>query len=149
MNCLKQWLGKGADEKVGRRLAQYQRRERIILWTGAGLAAIVALFTAIEFTRESDLPVEILPVVPVAVVFGGGCFALSRVQFEWAAEVLKRGVEDQRFGLGDNLPDDCKEWPVMAELWYRLQLLVTVFAGIWIAVMAIWSAVLGPAATTT
>ena len=161
MKWLKEWLSAGASPNVGRRLEQYQRREMIILWAGGGLAAIVALFTAIEFTRESDLPVEVLPVVPVSVVFGGFCLAISRIQFEWQAVVLRRGIQDGHFSRDDDLqestsrssnvsstfydlPRDYTQWPVGAELFYRLLLLVTAFGGVWIVVIAIWSAVIGP-----
>lgn len=147
MNWISEKLSKGADRTVGRRLIQYERRERIILWLGGGLAAIVALFTAIEFTRESELPVEILPVVPVAVVFGGACLGKSRIDFEWAAETLRREIEDGTLKKGDDLAGDALKWPVVGELFYLLELYVTVGAGGWIVVMAIWSAILGPAPT--
>ena len=136
--------GETASQQVGRRIRQYELRARVILWTGAGLASVVGLFAAMEFSRDSDLPRGVVAVIPILVVLGGACFAVARIQFEWASEVLKREIED---GLQPSatLPEEYRDWPSAGEAAYKLQLLLTGVAGSWIIVMAIWSAVAGEA----
>lgn len=138
MSCL---TPPGASNKVRGRLRQYRRREQIVLWIGAALAGIIATYAAIEFTRESKVPVELLPVTPVSVVAGGFFLALARIQFEWKAELLDRGIEDGQFNPDDPLPKEYIPYPECGELMYYLEMLATAAAGIAVAILAIWASI--------
>lgn len=147
MRWLQERLSAGAEPNVRQRLRQYERRERIILWTGAGLGGLIALFAAIEFSRESDLPAWLLPIVPLLIIVSGGFAAAARIRFESAAELLTRGIADQTFAEDDYLPDDLLGWPIFAEFTYVWHVRLAGLAGLALAGMVVWSAVIGPEPT--
>lgn len=147
MRWLQEGLSAGAEPNVTQRLRQYERRERIILWTGASLGGLIALFAAIEFSRESDLPAWLLPVVPLLIIVSGGFAAAARIRFEAAAELLTRGIGDQTFAEDDYLPDDLLGWPILAEFTYVWHVRLAGLAGLALVTIVIWSAVIGPERT--
>lgn len=127
-------------QAFGSRLRQYKRRERMIVWVGAGLVALITTFAAVEFTREAGVPAIIPAIVPTLVVFGGGFLALARVQFEWAATQLERKIQDKTFQDEDALPDKLRGWPRFAEFCWLMELYLTIAGGIALLVLIWWAA---------
>jgi len=113
----------------------------MIKWVGAGLVAVVTVFAAVEFTRESGVPWYLPAIVPTLVVLGGGFLALARVQFEWAATQLRRKIEDGTSNRDDSLPGELQSWPRFAEFCWRMELYLTLASGVALLVLVWWSAV--------
>src|SRR5829696_5371535 len=95
--------GQDDAETVRSRLRQYERRERMILWVGAGLVGLIAL-VADGVCDPSDIATDFLRAVAVtAIVVAGGSLAYARLNFEWQATLLKRKIEDREVEGSDEL----------------------------------------------
>ena len=115
-------------DTFGGRLRQYKRREHMIVWVGAGLVALITVFASVEFTRGSSAPALVARLVPTLVLVGGASLALARVRFEWAATQLKRLIEDGKYRLEDQLPEEHRSWPCCAEFCWLIELYATMAA---------------------
>jgi len=133
----------GAGKTFGSRLRQYKRRERMIVWVGAGLVVLITIYAAVEFTREAGIPAIIPPIVPTLVIFGGGFLAMARVQFEWAATQLERKIQDNTFQEQDPLPKKLQSWPRFAEFCWLMELYLTIGTGIALLILIWWAALCG------
>jgi hypothetical protein len=110
----------------GLRLSQYKRRELMVTWLAAGLAALIVLVTS---TLAVGAPVALTAAAATLILFGAGILALARVQFEWAATVLERAIDEGTRALPEGhqrlacaatpdefLPQSLASWPKLGEV---------------------------------
>lgn len=84
--------GQDNAETVRSRLRQYERRERMILWVGAGLVGLIALIPD-GVCDPSNIATALLRAMAVtAIVVAGGSLAYARVNFEWQATLIERRI---------------------------------------------------------
>ena len=125
-------------ESYKSRLRQYERREHMVIWVGAGLAGLVALATGDAF--DSAAPALLKAIEVTLVIIGGAFLALARVKFEWAATLIKRKIEDGEVQGTDTLTE---EWPRDAEDCWNASLSCVILAGITMAVCFWWPVIAG------
>jgi hypothetical protein len=138
---------KNVARTYGLRLAQYKRRELMVTWVGAGLAALIVLVTS---NLATGAPAVLTAAAATVILFSAGSLAVARVQFEWAATVLERAVQEgtQPRAAGehapacaahpdDPLPSSLAGWPRLGEVcWMTGLLLVPAAASVYIT--AVW-----------
>jgi hypothetical protein len=134
----------------GARREQYRRREAMTVWIGAGLVGLIALSAGdLAAKVMGDVPDLLTALLMTCLVLAGGCLALARVGFEWAATRIFRRLkdgpdaapsvsEDKQVGSADALPSDLVTWPRFAEAMWRASLLFTVAAAAAYLVAAWW-----------
>jgi hypothetical protein len=127
----------GAESTYGKRLRQYERRERIILWVGAGLVGLIALVTSDHLSAGA--PRWLTAAVATLVIVGAALLATARIRFEWAATLLKRAIEDGEASQNQTLTGKQARWPEVAELAYLGGVLVVPTAGA-LYLAALWCA---------
>jgi hypothetical protein len=118
------------------RLRQYERRERMILWVGAGLLGLIGLVTS---DLTDGAPKALTATAGTLIVLAGTALAYARVNFEWAATKLSRAIEDGTSAAAD-LPQEDQGWPTGAEGAWYVGLLFAPLAGL-VYLAAIWWAV--------
>lgn len=126
----------GAESTYGKRLRQYQRRERTILWVAAGLAALIGLVTS-DLTKGA--PRALTAAAASLIMLGGAALALARIRFEWAGTQLDRTIQDAEAAVGDQLPADRAKWPKLAEVSYLAGIALVPSAAL-VYASAIWYA---------
>jgi hypothetical protein len=99
------------------RARQYERRGGMILWVGAGLGGLIVLVTS---SMASGAPRAFDGVVATLVVVSGGSLAWARVNFEWAATMIQRKLDDGDLEPGSELPQESRPWPRFAEFCWKL-----------------------------
>lgn len=125
----------GIEKSYKGRLRQYQRRERMILWVGAGLAGLIGLLTS---DLSADAPKELNAIVATLIILGVGALATARVRFEWFGTQLERAIEDGT-NPDDGLPTELRPWPDVAEVAWVTGLLSVPAAGL-VYLAAVWYA---------
>jgi hypothetical protein len=116
------------------RLRQYQRRERMILWVGAGLAGLIGLLTIDRLS--ADAPADLGATTATLIILGFGALAMARIDFEWTATQLDRAIEDGKNGTDSLLPADAK-WPTTGEIAWRVGLVIVPLAAL-VYLITIW-----------
>jgi hypothetical protein len=95
-----------AANTYGSRLRQYERREQMTIWVAAGVATLVAFIVA---DALEDRPRLFTQMVLSTAITSGGALAFARVQFEWAATLIKRDIEDKKVQKEDALAESRRE----------------------------------------
>lgn len=134
--------GRGSGETVRSRLRQYERRERMILWVGAGLVGLIALVAGDVGGTFDEVPALLRAIVLTAIVAAGASLAYARVNFEWAATLIKRKIEDREVEDTDELsklPEEMQGWPNCAERAWDAALIAIVISGVAFLVSVWWS----------
>jgi hypothetical protein len=124
------------------RLRQYERRERLTTWFGAGYLTVTALLTTKVFELANP-PALLTATLITFIVFGGGCLGYARVGFEWAGTLLRRKIEDATVTENDPLSPEDNEWPNRAERFWKTSILCLAAAGL-VALFCAWWPVLAP-----
>ena len=114
----------------------------MILWVGAGLAALIGLLTT---GLTSRAPQWLNSGVGTLAVVGAGVLSLARIKFEWGATQLQRAIDDGTDG-STALPDAYKSWPKVGEVAWILGFLIVLaggllyLAGVWYSadLMGFW-----------
>jgi hypothetical protein len=115
------------------RLRQYDWRLSMILWVGAGLAALIGLLAS---GLADGAPKELVAAAATLIVLGGGALATARIQFDWAATRLRRAIDDGTAGT-TVLAAPLESWPRVGEVaWLGGLLCVPAAAAIYL--VAIW-----------
>lgn len=122
------------------RIRQYERRERLTTWFGAGYLAVTALMTTKVF-EQANPPAPLTAILITLIVFGGGSLGFARVGFEWAATLLRRQIEDATVQENDTLLPADNEWPNRAEQLWVVSILSMAAAGL-VALLCAWWPVL-------
>lgn len=122
------------SETYKARLRQYQRREQMLIWTAAGIAALPAFIVAGALAASPPLLKKLIFTVSI---IGGGAFAFSRVGFEWEATKLKRAIDDCPVVQNAVLADEDKEWPSTPERMWTVTL-VSMGLGWCLMLFGIW-----------
>jgi hypothetical protein len=123
------------------RLRQYKRRERMILWVGAGLLGLIALAAGdMASAALGDAPDWLVALMLTCLVLTGAFLALARVDFEWQATGIERDLQDGTVGKDDPLPASVQAWPRNAERWWNIGFGLIILAGL-LFVTATWWAV--------
>jgi hypothetical protein len=122
-----------STETVRGRLRQYERRESMILWVGAGLAGLIALVAVDVGSMSDEVPALLQAILVTALVFAGAFLAYARVNFEWQATLIKRKIEDGEIEGTDalsRLPEEMQNWPTWPErAWGGALLAILVSSG--------------------
>jgi hypothetical protein len=126
----------GIANTYGKRLRQYQRRERMILWVGAGLAGLIGLLTS---DLSAGAPKVLNAVTATLIVLGVAALATARIKFEWQATQLDRAIQDGT-NPGEELPSKHQPWPNAGEVAWLTGLVCVPVAGC-IYVAAVWWAI--------
>jgi ABC-type uncharacterized transport system permease subunit len=116
------------------RQRQYTRRGDMIIWVGAGLAALIGLANTGTFNTAPGL---LKALDATAIVIGGAFLGSARVKFEWQATLIKRGLEDQKFAGTDPIPKEMK-WPKDAEDCWTSGMFCVLAAGVIMLVCFWW-----------
>jgi hypothetical protein len=122
-----------AELTYAKRLRQYQWRLTMILWVGAGLVALIGLLAS---NVADGAPRALVGVAATLIILGGGALATARIQFDWAATVLSRAIEDGTAGQTE-LSGVEKPWPDAGELAWLAGLLCVPAAAI-VYLVAVW-----------
>jgi len=109
------------------RLRQYQRREHMTIWVGAGLAGLIAITTGDAF---NEAPAWLKALEVTFILTSGLLLASARVKFEWEATLIERKIKDGVVGETDFLPQEMKEWPQEAEECWLASLSFLSWAGV-------------------
>ncbi len=124
------------------RIRQYERRERLTTWFGAGYLAVTALLTTKVFELANP-PALLTATLITFIVFGGGCLGFARVGFEWAGTLLRRKIEDATVKENDPLLSEDNKWPNRVERFWVTSILFLAAAGL-VALFCAWWPVLAP-----
>jgi hypothetical protein len=120
------------------------------VWIGAGLVGLIALSAGdLASSVMADVPSLLTALLMTSLVLAGGCLALARVGFEWAATEISRrlnagtapastGPAAKQIASADALPSELEGWPRFAEAMWRAALLLTVVAALSYLVAAWW-----------
>jgi len=127
---------RGIGRTYRERHRQYERRERMILWVGAGLLGLIGLVTS---DLSDGAPKALSAAAGTLIVLAGAALALARVKFEWAATKLSRAIEDGT-DAKSMLPQEHERWPEGAELAWLVGLVFALLAGL-VYLAAVWWAV--------
>ncbi|HEX2104961.1 MAG TPA: hypothetical protein VHF51_14995 [Solirubrobacteraceae bacterium] len=120
------------------RLRQYERRETMVRWVGAGLGGLIALAVGgLDDDLIGDAPEWLAALITTSIVLAGGALARARIKFEWAATQLRRDVEDGVAAPAANLAADRHDWPDDGELAWLVGLVAAFLSGV-AYVIAIW-----------
>ena len=112
------------------RLRRYKRREQMTIWVGAALAALLAICTV------NILSVLAKRLILSLVVIGGGALGKARIEFEWSATEIERGLEDGTIKAEDSFPNSDK-WPALPEtMWFTSRWCVIL--GGFIVLISLW-----------
>src|SRR5687768_10993381 len=97
---------KGFAPEIGRRQDQYQRREHLTTWTGAGLLGLIA-FSAGDVAKDilDDAPTLLTAILVTCLTLGGAALALARVGYEWAGTSIRRHVDTSATETDDAAAD--------------------------------------------
>jgi hypothetical protein len=120
-------------ETIRSRLRQYERRERMILWVGAGLVGLIALVAGGVGGSSEGANAILRAIAITAIVVAGGSLAYARVNFEWEATLIKRKIDDDQIEDGDlldKLPEERQGWPSHAELAWDVGLKAIIVAAV-------------------
>jgi hypothetical protein len=131
----------GADGETYRaRLRQYERRERSLVWIGAGLLGLIALAAGDlgAMLLRGD-PLFIRASVVTLVLVGGAALGASRMGFEWANTTIRREIDDGTAKEVDPLPKCLQNWPRPAELFRDESLACFMLSGLAFLVGSWWS----------
>jgi hypothetical protein len=118
------------------RLRQYERRERMILWVGAGLVGLIGLVTT---NLSAGAPKALSAATVSLIILGGGALATARIRFEWQATLLRRAIEDGT-DPGKRLMCTLQPWPNFAEIAWMIGLVCVPVAGL-VYAAAVWWAI--------
>lgn len=127
-----------APETYRLRLAQYQRRERMSIWVGAGLGGLIVLSSG--FMAFQQPPRLLVALTVTLLVLAGGAVAFTRVGFEWRATVIQRMIDSNEVRADDALKAVDKPWPAGRDAVWQASLLLIVAASaslllsVWIVV---------------
>ena len=122
-----------AASTYAKRLRQYEWRLSMILWVGAGLAALIGLLAS---GLADGAPKELVAAAATLIVLGGGALATARIQFDWAATRLRRAIDDGTGGA-TALAAPLDEWPRVGEIaWLGGLLCVPAAAAVYL--VAVW-----------
>jgi hypothetical protein len=136
--------GSEETETVRSRIRQYERRERMILWVGAGLVGLIALVAGGVGGSSESVPAGLRALVITAIVVAGGSLAYARVNFEWQATLIKRKIEDGEVQATDELsklPRELQGWPNYPERAWSAALLAIIISGTIFLVNVWWAAI--------
>ena len=136
--------GSEETETVRTRIRQYERRERMILWVGAGLVGLIALVAGGVGGSSEVVPAGLRALVITAIVVAGGSLAYARVNFEWQATLLKRKIEDGEAQATDELsklPRELQDWPNYPERAWSAALLAIIISSTFFLVNVWWTAI--------
>lgn len=122
------------------RIRQYDRREAMILWVGAGLGGLVILVTS---SLDSGAPKVFDGLVALLVIISGGSLAMARVEFEWASTKLKRDMSDKAIPPTATLAQTDRPWPKQSEFCWNLGRRAAATAAI-VYLVAVWYVVFAP-----
>jgi len=126
---------RNVEGTFGKRLRQYQWRLSMILWVGAGLAALIGLLAS---GLADGAPKSLVAAAATLIILGGGALATARVKFDWAATQLSRALDDGT-NTGAQLPAAHEAWPAVGEVaWLTGLLCVPIAALVYCA--AVWCA---------
>ena len=120
-------------QTYAKRLQQYERRESMILWVGAGLAGLIGLVTS---NLSGGAPKAFGAAVVTLIILGGGALATARIRFEWAATQLDRAIQDGA-DAHQQLPPEYQAWPNTAEVAWLIGLLCVPLA-VLVYATAVW-----------
>ncbi len=121
-------------DTYGSRLRQYERREHMTIWVAAGVAALVAFVGA---SALDERPALFTQLVLSAAVVAGAALAFARVQFEWAATLIKRDLDDEKVKKEQPLADPHRNWPSGRERLWTISL-ASIAVGWSIMLVGIW-----------
>jgi hypothetical protein len=119
----------------------------MVTWVGAGLAALIVLVTS---GLATGAPNALTAAATTLILFSAANLALARVQFEWAATVLDRAIQEgaQLRAAGehppacaahpdDTLPSALAGWPKLGEVcWMAGLCIVPAAAAVYLT--AVW-----------
>jgi hypothetical protein len=128
-------MSRNSPETYKSRLRQYERREQMTIWVGAGLAGLIAITAGDAFDHA---PAWLKAIEITLLVIGGAFFALARVKFEWEATQLKRNIQDKTVAEDDALPQELTEWPKEAEECWSISITLVLLAGLTMIVCFWW-----------
>jgi hypothetical protein len=119
----------GATYKA--RLRQYERRERSLLWIGAGLVGFIALAAGdLGAALLRGDPLFIKGSMVTLVIVGGAAVGASRMDFEWHITDIKRALDDGKAKEDDQLPPNLRKWPRTAETFRDVSLACLALSGL-------------------
>jgi hypothetical protein len=130
-----------ASGNCGARLAQYRKRASTVIWTGAGLAGLIALAN----THLADGAPRVFDgALATLIVLAGATLAKARIEFQWATTKLERALASGNGGVKADgaLPADrAYQWPKSGEIAYLAGVSLTALAGLCYLVAVWWPAV--------
>jgi hypothetical protein len=124
---------KNAEQTYAKRLRQYQWRLSMILWVGAGLIALIGLLAS---NVADGAPKALVAIAATLIILGGGALATARIQFDWAATVLSRAIDDGTAGT-TILSGTEEPWPDVGEVAWMAGLVCVPVAAI-VYLVAVW-----------
>jgi hypothetical protein len=98
---------------------------------------VATLVAFIGADALEDRPRLFTQMVLSTAIISGGALAFARVQFEWAATLIKRDIEDKKVQKEDALAESRREWPSGPERLWKTSFLslafgwIIMFIGIW------------------
>lgn len=129
------------DNKVGIRLRQYRRRERLVNLIGGAFAGSLAVYSALSFSPEHPVPAWLQVLVPSLLVLGTALLAYARVNFEWNGELIERAMElDKNLTATSDLPSELKDYPMAAEVAYIGEMLTAAAIAFFTVLVAYFTA---------
>jgi len=99
-------------DTFGTRIKKYQRREQMATWVVAGVAALIAFVAAHALEGTPRLFTSL---VFTCAIGAGLTAALTRVQFEWQATLLKRRMKELSADSSTQLDQGNDQWPSIPE----------------------------------
>jgi hypothetical protein len=126
----------GIEGTFGKRLRQYQWRLSMILWVGAGLAALIGLLAS---GLADGAPKWLVAAAATLIILGGGALAIARIKFDWAATQLSRAIDDGT-PTGTQLPAEFMGWPAVGEVAWLTGLLCVPVAALVYGAAVWWAA---------
>jgi hypothetical protein len=120
------------------RIEQYERRQAMITWFGAGLLATFTALSTTKIFERANTPSFLVPFLITSIIITGVALGFARVGFEWEATKLRRKLDDGSVADREQLRPPEDQWPAQAERFWIFSLWTITVTGVIALVCAWW-----------